>query len=48
MKRTFGRGRGRSGEKDRVSKLERLSRLHEQGELTDEEFAAEKAALAED
>jgi Short C-terminal domain len=46
LKRTFGRTRraGGSGE-DRLSKLERLSRLHEQGELSDEEFAAEKAAL---
>jgi hypothetical protein len=28
-----------------VEALERLGRLHEQGVLTDEEFAAEKASL---
>ena len=30
---------------DRLSALERLARLHEQGALSDEEFAAEKAAI---
>ena len=30
---------------DRLSALERLARLHEQSALTDEEFAAEKAAI---
>src|SRR5215207_9215469 len=30
---------------DRLSSLERLARLREQGALTDEEFAAEKAAI---
>ena len=30
---------------DRLSALERLARLHEQGALTDEEFASEKAAI---
>jgi hypothetical protein len=30
---------------DRLSALERLARLHDQGALTDEEFAAEKAAI---
>ena len=47
VRRGLSRRRGRPavGE-DRVAALERLARLHEQGELTDEEFAAEKAALA--
>ena len=30
---------------DRLTALERLARLHEQGALTDEEFAAEKAGI---
>jgi hypothetical protein len=30
---------------DRLNALERLARLHDQGVLTDEEFAAEKAAI---
>ena len=34
-------------EDDRVVALERLQRLHDQGALTDEEFAAEKARLLE-
>jgi hypothetical protein len=33
---------------DRLSALERLARLHDQGALTDEEFAAEKAAILGD
>jgi hypothetical protein len=37
--------RGRTAQQDRLSELERLGRLHEQGVLTDEEFAAEKARL---
>jgi Short C-terminal domain len=45
----FGRARGDSaGEAsaaDRVGQLERLSELHRRGELSDEEFQAEKAAL---
>ena len=38
--------RGRADEEERVAALERLGRLREQGVLTDEEFAAEKAQLA--
>ncbi len=44
-----GRGRAAKGaggpEAARVQTLERLADLHERGALTDEEFAAEKAAL---
>jgi hypothetical protein len=36
-----------SGE-DALSKLERLAKLHEDGALTDEEFAAEKRKLLDD
>ena len=45
VRRGVGRMRGGSPEQDRLEALERLGRLHEQGVLTDEEFAAEKAAL---
>ena len=31
--------------KERLASIERLARLHKQGALTDDEFAAEKAAL---
>ncbi len=48
LKRTVGRGRSRSGAEDRVAKLERLARLHDEGALSDEEYAAEKAALSEE
>jgi hypothetical protein len=45
----FGRGRGGSTTEpepgDRVGQLERLSTLHREGQLTDEEFQAEKAAV---
>jgi membrane protein YdbS with pleckstrin-like domain len=36
---------GGSGPRDPVAQLEALARLHEQGVLTDEEFAAKKARL---
>lgn len=39
------RTRAAPAEDDRVAALERLQRLHAQGALTDEEFAAEKARL---
>ena len=45
VRRGMGRVRGRTAEEDRLAALERLGRLHEQGVLTDEEFAAEKAKL---
>jgi hypothetical protein len=45
MRRSWGRLRGREPEQDRLGALEQLGRLHEQGVLTDEEFAAEKARL---
>jgi hypothetical protein len=45
VRRTLGRGRGLRREDERLVALERLGRLREQGVLTDEEFAAEKAAL---
>jgi hypothetical protein len=46
---SFGKGvariRGRSAADNRLTELERLGRLHEQGLLTDDELAAEKARL---
>jgi hypothetical protein len=45
VRRGIGRVQGRTAEQDRLAALERLARLHEQGVLTDEEFAAEKAQL---
>jgi hypothetical protein len=45
IRRSLGRVRGRTAEQDRLAALERLARLREQGVLTDEEFAAEKARL---
>jgi hypothetical protein len=45
VRRGLGRMRGGRSEQDRLEALERLGRLHEQGALTDEEFAAEKAQL---
>ena len=48
VRRGVGRVRGRIGQQDRLAALERLGRLREQGVLTDEEFAAEKAQLVSD
>jgi hypothetical protein len=48
VRRGVGRARGRTAEENRLAGLERLARLHEQGVLTDEEFAAEKAHLVSD
>jgi hypothetical protein len=45
VRRGVGRVRGRTAQEDRLAALERVARLHEQGVLTDEEFAAEKARL---
>ena len=45
MRRGFERMRGRGAEDKRLAGLERLSRLHQQGELSDAEYAAEKAKL---
>lgn len=45
VRRTFGRARRRR-EDERLATMERLGRLREQGVLTEEEFAVEKAALA--
>lgn len=45
VRRGLGRMRGGSPEQDRLEALERLGRLREQGVLTEEELAAEKAAL---
>jgi hypothetical protein len=45
IRRGVARVRGPKGEESRVEALERLGQLHEQGVLTDEEFAAEKARL---
>jgi hypothetical protein len=45
VRRAVGRVRGRTAQEDRLAALERVARLHEQGVLTDEEFAAEKARL---
>jgi hypothetical protein len=35
-------------EQDYIADLERLGKLHDQGVLTDEEFAAEKAKILDD
>jgi hypothetical protein len=40
-----GRLRGRTAEDNRLAALERLGRLREEGVLTDDEFATEKAQL---
>lgn len=45
FRRGVGRARGQSAEQDRLAALERIGRLHEQGVLSDEELAAEKARL---
>ena len=45
LRRGMGRARGRTAEQDRLASLERLGRLHEQGVLSDDELAAEKAQL---
>ena len=45
VRRGMGRVRGGSAEQDRLAALERLGRMREQGVLSDEEFAAEKAQL---
>ena len=45
LRRGLGRIGGGTAEKDRLAALERLGRLHDQGALSDEEFAAEKAQL---
>jgi hypothetical protein len=45
VRRGVARVRGRSSQDNRLTGLERLARLHEQGVLSDEEFAAEKARL---
>jgi Short C-terminal domain len=45
LRRGMGRIRGRTAQQDRLAALERLGRLRDQGVLTDEEFAAEKAQL---
>jgi hypothetical protein len=44
-RRAMGRVRGGTAEEDRLAAMERLGRLREQGVLSDEEFAAEKAKL---
>jgi len=44
-RRAMGRVRGGTAEEGRLAALERLGRLREQGVLSDEEFAAEKAKL---
>ena len=45
LRRGMGKMRGGTGEEERLAALEQLGRLHEQGVLSDEEFAAEKAQL---
>jgi Short C-terminal domain len=45
LRRGMGKLRGGTGEEQRLAALEQLGRLHAQGVLTDEEFAAEKAQL---
>lgn len=46
LREGVGRLRGRRKDDDRLAALERLGRLREQGLVSDEEFEAEKAALA--
>jgi Short C-terminal domain len=46
LRESMGRLRGRRKDEDRLAALERLGRLREQGLVSDEEFEAEKAALA--
>jgi hypothetical protein len=48
IRRGMDRLRGRGKEEDRLASLERLGRLREQGLLTEEEFAAQKAQLVND
>ena len=48
LRRGMDRLRGRGNEDDRLASLERLGRLREQGVLTEEEFAAQKAELVND
>jgi hypothetical protein len=48
LRRGIRRLRGRSEEDERLAALERLGRLRESGVLSDEEFAARKAALVGD
>jgi membrane protein YdbS with pleckstrin-like domain len=43
--RAIGLGSGSGGPRDPVAQLEALARLHEQGVLTDDEFAAKKQRL---
>ena len=45
IRRGMSRDPAPKAEQDHLAALERLGRLHEQGVLTDEEFAAEKAQL---
>ena len=45
LRRGMARVRGGTAQEDRLAALERVGRLHEQGVLSDEEFAAEKARL---
>ena len=45
LQAVFGAAGG--GESARIAELERLAKLHEQGALTDDEFAAEKKKILE-
>lgn len=48
LRRGMDRLRGRGKEDDRLESLERLGRLRDQGVLSEEEFAAQKAQLVND
>jgi Short C-terminal domain len=48
LRRGMDRLRGRGREDDRLESLERLGRLREQGVISEEEFAAQKAQLVND
>ena len=48
LRRGMDRMRGRGKEDDRLASLERLGRLRDQGVISEEEFAAEKAQLVND
>jgi hypothetical protein len=47
VRRSIARRRGKGSNDNRLESLERLARLREEGAITEEEFAAEKAALAD-
>jgi hypothetical protein len=47
VRRSIARRRAKGPEEERLASLERLARMRDEGVLTEEEFAAEKAALVQ-